>query len=613
MRTYKEALKMFKFNFPSIILFEIVFKLLAAAVLVPFLYTVINMSVMLADIEYLTTSTLKAYLMAPSTYALAFIVLLVVSLYLLIDISGLIYAMEASHREEKISVIVILLKGVANALRVINPRNWGVMSYVLFILPITSSVMISGSITTVQMPDFLERFISDNDFIINILIAIYVVIAIISVFRIFSLNYFALYKVDYKEAKRLSKNTIKQNFFKMLFGLLVCNIVINAVLFLLQGALATALAGVLGKFVSAKAFRFIFEVGVQIICLVLYLIFSVTATPLIYAFICRRFYELEGDAGYEEFLEVKEKRNKRKKKVLTEEERKRKDKVAFLVFLALAILLNSIYIYLAVSNRANLSVLYSTRVSVTAHRGDSMNAPENTMAAIILADENQADVIEIDVRQTADGVLVLMHDENLSRTTGYDGRVGRVDYALLETLDAGSYFSDIYTGEPIPTLEEALEYGAQHNIFYNIELKPASTDKDYVQSVVSLIEEYDYVDDCVVSSMDYDSLVELKQINEDIKTVVILSIVVGDVSEMEYVDGFSIRHNFVTAGLVEKIHQEGKDIYVWTVNSEEKIKNLLLLDVDSIITDNPYKTKEIIYNANQNIITDWIQRLINEY
>ena len=62
-----------------------------------------------------------------------------------------------------------------------------------------------------------------------------------------------------------------------------------------------------------------------------------------------------------------------------------------------------------------------------------------------------------------------MHDENLSRTTGYDGRVGRVDYALLETLDAGSYFSDIYTGEPIPTLEEALEYGAQHNIFYNIE------------------------------------------------------------------------------------------------------------------------------------------------
>ncbi len=612
MRTYKESIKMFKYNFPSVILFEIVFKLLAAAVLVPFLYTLINLSVALADVGYLSTSTLKKYLTAPSTYGLLFVALIAMSLYLLINISGLIYAMESSHREEKISVIAILFKGLANALRIINPRNWGVMLYVLFILPITYSVMISGSITSVQMPDFIQNFLADNQFLVNIIIFVYAIVSFVSVFWLFSLNYYTLYKVSYKEAKRLSKKLMKNNFIKIVIGLLLWNLVINLILYLLQGTLATALAGVLGKIVPTKAFKFIFEVSVQVMFLVIYLIFSVTATPLIYSYICRKFYELEGDAGYEEFLEVKEKR-KKKKKVLTDEEILKRESYAFWAFVIIATILNGIYIYLGTSNRANLSVLYSTRASVTAHRGDSLNAPENTMAAIALADENQADIIEIDVRQTADGTLILMHDESLYRTTGVKKNVGDVDYGYIQTLEAGSYFSADFAGEPIPTLEEALIYGAENDIFYNIELKPAKTDENYVESIAALIEEYDYADNCIVASQDYDALVDMKLANEDIKTFYILSIVVGDISDMEYVDGFSIRHNFVTTNLVHTIHEEGKEIYAWTVNSEDNIKKLLLMDVDSVITDNPYKTKEIIYNANANIITDWIQRLINEY
>lgn len=613
MKTFRKSLKMFKYNFPSLILFEIVFKILAAAILVPFLYFVINMSVALADIEYLTTDTMQKYLMSPSTYAFAFMVLLALSLYILIDISGLIYAMEASWREEKISLIVMLIKGIANAVRVINPKNWGAVIYVLFILPLTSSVMISGSVTSLRIPDFLKQFISDNNFLVKLLIVLYLIISFISVINIFSLNYFTLYKVDYKEAKKLSKKSIKHNFIGTFAGLLLLNLIFNIVLFLLQGTLATALAKILGEFVTTKSFKFIFETGVQIICLVLYLMFSITATPFVYAFVCRKFYETEGDAGYDEFLKVKEKRRKHRKKILTEEEKKKKNKLAVCTFVVLALVLNGVYMYLGFSNRVTLSVLYSTKVSVTAHRGDSANAPENTMAAIALADENQADMVEIDVRQTSDGVFILMHDESLLRTTGYNAKVGKVDYALIQTLDAGEKFSKEYKGEHIPTLEEVLIYGNEHEIFYNIELKPESTDQNYVEGVAELIERYDYVDNCIVSSMDYDTLVDIKKTNPDIETVSILSVVIGDVSDMDYIDGFSVRHNFVNAGLVRNIHKKGKKIYVWTVNSEDRIKDLLLLDVDSIITDNPYKTKDIIYTANKNIVSDWIQRLINEY
>ena len=235
------------------------------------------------------------------------------------------------------------------------------------------------------------------------------------------------------------------------------------------------------------------------------------------------------------------------------------------------------------------------------------------MAAISLAYENQADIIEIDVSHNSDGFFVLFHDESLYRITGIKKDVGEVDYQYISTLDVGSHFSAKYKGETVPTLEEALIYGAENNIFYNIELKTSETDKDYVEGIMELLYEYDYVKDCVVSSGDYEALKKIKIMDEDVETIYILSYVIGDVEGMEYVDGFSIRYNFVTAQLVENIHKEGQKVYAWTANTEDKIKALLLMDVDSIITDNPYKTKEIIYNANSNIITDWIQWLINEY
>lgn len=614
MRTFKESLKMFKYNFSSILLFEIMFKLLAAAVLAPFLYTILNLSVALADIQYLTTETMKAYFSEPTTYAFLFLVILALTAYLLINVSGLIYAMEASHREEKISALMLLVKGIANALRVINPRNMGATVYVLLVLPFTYTIMISGSLVGMKLPEFFVSFLEQNRMLISIVIAVYAVLCFVSLLRIFSFNYYTLYRMNYKDATRMSKALIKHNFFKVFVGLLFCNVIINVIHILLQGIITTLIGKLLSIVVSHKTFRFVIEIVIQIIFLVIYLIFSIISTPLIYAYICRRFYELEGDDSYTEYLAVKEKRNKRrKKKELTPDEKKRKDRISFWTVLVIALLLNGTYIYLVVSNRVNLDIRYSTRAEVTAHRGDSMNAPENTIAAIEKAVENQADIIEIDIRQTKDGVYVLMHDDSLYRTTGVEKDVGETDYAYISNLDAGSHFSEEYAGEKVPTLEEALIYGKENDIFYNIELKPADTDTDYSQGIVDLLEEYDYVDQCVVSSMSYNTLKEVKLINEDIETVYIISIVIGNIEGMEYADGFSIKYRFITANMVERIHKKGKKIFAWTVNDEANIKELLLLDVDSIITDDPYKTKDIIYNANSTMLSDWIIRLIDEY
>lgn len=613
MKNFKEGIALLKFNLSSIILFEIIHKLISTAILAPLVYAILNFSIDIAGLNYLYSSTMTLYFTKPSTYACLFVILMVLAMFFLINICGIICAMDYSKRGEKTNPLVLLLKGLFNALRVISPRNMGIIFYVLAVLPVTFSVMISGSLFGIRLPEFFRQFIKMNERAVAIALIIYVVICIITVCKIFALNYFTLHHFKFHESVVLSKKVMKHHTLGIFLGVILLNVALVGIMFLLETVFSLAAKGVLSKFISSKALSFGVDIAAEIIFFVIYITFSIISTPLIYSYICACFYRYEEECDHEEVSERREKRqedieeNKQKRNVA------RRNSIAYGTMLVFGLLLNGFYIYLSINDKIELDIYYSNRATVTAHRGDSKHAPENTMAAISLAVENQADIVEIDVRQTKDGVLVLMHDESLLRTTGVDKLVGEVDYDFVTSLDPGSDFSEEYAGEKVPTLDEVLEFGKENDVFYNIELKPEDYYQGYEEHIVALIEEYEYQDNCVVASSDQDALRKVKILNPDIKTICIVHVIYGNFQDMEFVDGYSVRHNFVTKDLVSKIHSFDKEIYVWTVNSETKIKKLLLLDVDSIITDIPYKAKEIIYNANESLFTDWLGRLIEEY
>lgn len=609
MKVIKNNFRLLRYNIGSVILFEIIYKLLSAAVLVPVLYAILNYSIRLAKIGYISAKTLGRYLKTPSTYLMFFCIVIVISIYILINISALIYAMDASYRKEKTHPLILLFKGFFNALRIINPKNFGIGIYVLFVLPFTYTVMITGSVVSIKLPDFALLFLENHRFIIVAAIFLYLTLCIISLKRIFALNYFTLFKLDYREAVTMSKKTIRGKALSLFLGLVIFNTILTVVLFLFEGTLTTIVAGILKKIISYKRLNFVLSILIQVFFVMLYLSFSVISTPLIYSYLCSRFYELENDIPGVEYSEIKSRRGKK----LTLEKQRQKNRRITAIMIVAALALNGTYIYLSLNNRVNINIMYPTRARVTAHRGDSKNAPENTMSAILLAVENQADIIEIDVRQTSDGRYIIMHDENLKRTVGINKKVGEVDYDYIEQLDAGKMFSDEFAGEKIPTFEEVLMYAKEQGVFLNIELKPAKTDNNYTKGVIDLIFEYEMIDSCVVASADYDVIREVKEINPDITTAYIMNMAVGEFADLEYVDVFSIKHTFITANMVKDIHKSGKEIYAWTVNDEDDIKKLLLLDVDSIITDNPYNTKEIIFNANDTVLSDWLKRLVEEY
>ena len=232
------------------------------------------------------------------------------------------------------------------------------------------------------------------------------------------------------------------------------------------------------------------------------------------------------------------------------------------------------------------------KILITAHRGASYGAPENTRASVELAIAEGADYAEIDVRMTADGVPVLMHDRALFRTTGVMNEVDKVIYEEVAGYDAGCRYAEKYAGEYVPCLREILEsYGRK--IKFNIELK-GENNRKLAEAVVTLIEAYDVEERCVITSDSYELLECVKEMNALIKTGYILSRVYGEIYGYVAADFFSVKSEYVTEQMVRGVHARGKEIHVWTVNKAYELERMRELGVDNIITDRPAYAREVL-------------------
>ena len=275
----------------------------------------------------------------------------------------------------------------------------------------------------------------------------------------------------------------------------------------------------------------------------------------------------------------------------------RVNRIIYAVVLALSIVLDVIYIIGSFNNNPFERVAIFHNTDITAHRGASVDAPENTLAAFSKAIEDMADVIELDVQMTQDGYIVVMHDTSAYRTTGVLKNITEFTLREVKRLDAGYWYSEEYKGEKVPTLEEVLQL-AKGKIKLNIEIKTADNSDEVAKKVVKLIQKYSMQDSCVITSFDYSALQAVRSYDEDIEVGYILSVAYGKFYEIDDVDFFSVNASFLTKRVVDAIHNSGKQVYAWTVNNDASIKNLTNKGVDNIITDKPVTAREVIYSRD---------------
>lgn len=224
-------------------------------------------------------------------------------------------------------------------------------------------------------------------------------------------------------------------------------------------------------------------------------------------------------------------------------------------------------------------------VQVTAHRGHSIAAPENTLSAVRKAIESGADYAEVDVQQTADGVVVLLHDSDLKRVAGDPRSIGELTYDEVRKLDVGSYFDIAFVGERVPALAEVINL-CRGRIRLNIELKFYGPDRRLAEAVARLVREQDFESDCLVTSFNRDALREVKRHNPRVRTGLIIAYALGDVSRLE-VDALSVRADWLSDDVLRAAHRLGKEVHVWTVNDAGQMARLIKRGVDNIITDDP--------------------------
>jgi glycerophosphoryl diester phosphodiesterase len=235
---------------------------------------------------------------------------------------------------------------------------------------------------------------------------------------------------------------------------------------------------------------------------------------------------------------------------------------------------------------------FQDEVTITAHRGSSITAPENTLAAIMLAVEEGADFVEIDVQETKDGTVVLVHDKDLLRVFGIKKGIWELTYDELKDLDSGGWFSSDFSDQRLQTLDQVIK-AVKGRAKLNIELKFNGHQEKLATEVVRIVRENNFANQCILTSLDYDGLRRAKAAGPEIRAGMIVTSALGDITKLE-TDLLSVSASAVTRDLIDRAHQKNLEVHVWTVNEVAPMNRLIGMGVNSIITDNPKLLGEVI-------------------
>ena len=236
---------------------------------------------------------------------------------------------------------------------------------------------------------------------------------------------------------------------------------------------------------------------------------------------------------------------------------------------------------------------------IFAHRGASAHAPENTLAAFELAVVQGADGIELDVKLSADGHVVVIHDPTVDRTTGAHGRVKDMPLNELRAFDAGSSFSDKFKDEKIPTLEEVFE-AVGEKTFINVELTNYNTRRDHlVESVCMLVKRFGLQKRVLFSSFLASNLSKARSYMPEVPIGLLALGGIPGAWHRSFGFAFgkyeALHPNLkdATQQQIYFVHRLKRRVHVWTVNKEDDMRRLFKWGVDAIFTDDPKLAVEV--------------------
>ena len=578
----KDTWQIIRQNWKNILLFEFLYRGITTPVYMRLVSRGIRLALRAAGYSYLTPANIGNFLIQPVTLlafaAAAFVGILILSL----ETAGLVTAFQGSAYYQKLTPLHILWGGLQKMKDEMEKRNWQLplflaAQYLLIHLPFILRTIVRYKPANFIFQELKKQPVAVTFLIILLIFGILAVIPrSLTVYgcmieqKHFHSGVVRSWQMTHKRKWRITSLAMFWELAVILlasavYAVSVCVAAVCVVYFSRQSLAMAVLLSAADRL----------ETGIIYLASMLAFVMVFAALSVAYyQYGNRRFHADRWDFGYPARGSINRK--------------------TMAMVLAALLGVGLFYIYDLVRNGSELSEELLIETEITAHRGSSVTAPENTIPAIEKAMEEMADSVEIDVQMTSDGVIVLGHDASLKRVAGVNRSIASMTFAQLEQLDVGSWFSKSYEGTRIPALSEVLELCSQ-KIGLNIEIKYVGKNSELPEKTAEMIKAYGMENQCVVTSTNLPYLRRVKAVLPEVRTGYIISAAYGNFYSSEDIDFISIRSGFVTSALMQNAHEQGKAVYAWTVNSKSELERLTLLGVDGIITDRPVLAREIVY------------------
>ncbi|KAA0805576.1 glycerophosphodiester phosphodiesterase [Bacillus sp. JAS102] len=567
-----------KFAFWNVLTFQLAYKLLAAIVFVPLFGIIFNKLLYFGGYANATNDELLAFLKTPYGI-LAIVILSLLALFLIFtEFAVLIVISYFAHKRQKVKLRPILYKTVTYLPTLFTYCLPGFILYAVVLLPLLNMGYETALIPQIQIPNFITGELFKTTMGQVGYYTFFAVVAYLNLRWIFVLPIVVLEQKPFRVAARKSATLVKESFFKVLFFLVGFFISIGIVYVIFLGIYLLCLWGVY-EFTNPKGtFALLAESTISVFLTSTLYLFSFIVTPFYIMAITRLYLQKVPveDVLLEEGLDYS--------KTKADKCFFQKHRWKFIGVYIVGIITAGMVVAFIVTFISNS---YKEPI-IMAHRGYISKGVENTKEAIQGAIDAKADYAEIDVLQTKDGELAVIHDLKLKRLANANVHVSDLTMDELRQLTLSQ---DGFSGQ-ISTLDEIIKL-AKGKIKLNIEVKLHGGEKDFVNKVLKAIKDNEFEKQCVIQTLHYPLIKEFKRANPDIKVGYILYASRANLKNVK-ADFYVAEEYMLNKKLVKEARKLNKPIYVWTVNDMESLQGYYKLNVDGIITDYPEDARETI-------------------
>lgn len=563
-------------NIKNLVIFQTIFSLVVYSIITPLVKWLFKISILASGVNNLTQEYFALYLRNPISMAIAFVILFIIAIVTLFYFNALIIFYIASKQDRKIGVYSFILTTYKNSKGILQVRNLKLFLYIAFVLPSVSLIFTNPIIKKISIPPFIMDWFIDNSLLFIPFVIFNIWLLIYAWNGLFLFYYMYTRKLKYKEAMSCSKFLVESNkkaIIKSFIKILLFALIITIIKRILQ-QLFFYICTIFSIGIMFKIFTTVFSL-IKLLMMVLFQI--VTNVYGIYQ-LGKIFYT------YEELP-------------IIEYEEDKLYKIPLIVQIPIAI------VGFLILTSSGVFFVYQDSlpsISIIAHRGASEKELENTKEAFLLAQNEGANMIELDVRLTKDDQLVIYHDESLQRLAELNKDIKDLTYEEIQEITIRD--EELDKSGKIMLLKDLLPL-INSDVKLLIEIK--QSDNDGIK-IANLLEPLltPFYSRFMIGSLDIEVLEQVKKNNPFRETVYFLAMTFGDWYNYDSVDYYNIEQSFVTKNTVEKIHKQNKKIFVWTINDDDDFYMFQNLRVDGILTDYPKEmvslnnSSQLEYNKN---------------